>query len=513
MPRPRLEKKSTNASRSTSPSTSGPTRIPRTISITTTGSTNRLPTTVARTAASAIIATMTRKLSLSTPTMAQATGVGAGPAEADVVGGRTRRRARRDRRRPRRDRRVEQRELLLDRGPVQGRRRLEEAEHERAHPARHLRRIGAVAAQLRQRQLEQLAPAGDGMDDAQRPVLREEAADVEVAADEVVQQGLECVDRLRRRRRVVDGRRQRAQGDVHDRADRVGRVLRDRALLGEQHGALQLAAADGRVAAADAEQRRAGAHVAADRDRQLDDRLRLRGGGDEPLAVERRDHAAGTVVGDHLADRRQRRRLDALGGRLVRVHVGDRVLGGRHELGVEPPRAQQVEQARDEHEEREHREHEQPGPDDQRQVRDEARLAADARGSPPARRSSARRRLPSVCLTTWSRRKRSTSRGVYWTGAERDDHDRDRHDDAGEPDHPPGDRREDVARGVVGHAVADEPALDPADVRDHRPQDDRGDDVARRDEQPAAGDPLAGPESGSPADRPHIRATCRSCPS
>src|SRR5919106_2357494 len=66
MPRPRFEKKSMKESGSARSSSSGPTMIPATISITTTGTVRRGDRSAARRAASAATVTITRKDSAST---------------------------------------------------------------------------------------------------------------------------------------------------------------------------------------------------------------------------------------------------------------------------------------------------------------------------------------------------------------------------------------------------------------------------------------------------------------
>jgi hypothetical protein len=94
-----------------------------------------------------------------------------------------------------------------------------------------------VAADLDQPELDVVGPAGRRHEPARRPAGVDDERRPRVAGGELDEQRLDPVERLDRGRRVVDRRRQRADGDVDEHAERERRVLVDRPLAREHEHA------------------------------------------------------------------------------------------------------------------------------------------------------------------------------------------------------------------------------------------------------------------------------------
>ncbi len=127
-----------------------------------------------------------------------------------------------------------------------------------------------------------------------------DAADVQPAAAQAPQQIVDLVESLDRGRRIVDGRRERPNGNVHEQADRVLGILQRCALLAEydpfQHRAwVQLL-----LCTVDTGDRQAICHQVADGIFHLDQGAGFAGSLDETVRIECRNDARRPVVDDLL---------------------------------------------------------------------------------------------------------------------------------------------------------------------------------------------------------------------
>ena len=113
---------------------------------------------------------------------------------------------------------------------------------------------------------------------------------------------MDLVQGENRRRRVVNRRRKRLQGDVHHDAERKGRVLLQRAFLADGNRLVQGRRRERRAALKNAEQGVADGHVIADLRKHFNNTIRPPGQRQEALLIESEDH---TVLG--AGDRRGRR--------------------------------------------------------------------------------------------------------------------------------------------------------------------------------------------------------------
>ena len=125
-------------------------------------------------------------------------------------------------------------EVALQRGaPRYAGRAPSDRADQRAHATHHLDRGRAVVADLVEREDDEVVPGRHGVDEAQAsPVASRHAPAREPPPAEADEEVLDLVEGLDRGGRVVDRRRQRADRDVDEQADRVLRVLLERPARG-----------------------------------------------------------------------------------------------------------------------------------------------------------------------------------------------------------------------------------------------------------------------------------------
>ena len=148
---------------------------------------------------------------------------------------------------------------------------------EPTQPPHDLWRAGAIAADLGQAKLDIGRPPGGGHASARSAVGVDDERRPGSAAGELDQECLDPVEGLHGGGGVVDGRRQRADGDVDEHSQGERRVLIDRSLPGhDEHAARQRGLRIG-PGAADAEHMAAGDDVFADQRHDLDETARSLG--------------------------------------------------------------------------------------------------------------------------------------------------------------------------------------------------------------------------------------------
>ncbi len=188
---------------------------------------------------------------------------------------------------------IESFELAQHGGAPLGQDGLRQLLEHRAKPTHDLDRRVSVLADLGDAQREVVRPAPDRDHESALHVLERRARVRQIRLADETKQVFEVVEHLHRGRRVVHGRRQRADRDVHHDPDGERRVLLDRPLdaEGDQRPQLVLRLGTG-IWAVDVEQGRARGDEVADRMAQHDEAVVRMCPLPEPAKVDRLDRAA-----------------------------------------------------------------------------------------------------------------------------------------------------------------------------------------------------------------------------
>ena len=153
------------------------------------------------------------------------------------------------------DRAIQQLELLAQLGVTMRRQGLHQIFQHRAHPPHDLDAARAAMPDFGARQVHVVLPVRRAEDQPQLAGLVAELLAAQVPQPDHPQQAVQLVDGQHRRRRIVDGRRQRLDRDVDQDAEGEGRILLHRALGSEHDGLPQPTVVDGAGAAVQPVQR------------------------------------------------------------------------------------------------------------------------------------------------------------------------------------------------------------------------------------------------------------------
>ena len=241
-------------------------------------------------------------------------------------------------------------------GRFSGRTSSQQLVEHRAHPAHHLDRCRAVAANLGRGEREVVLPAPDRDQQAgAASPLALPAGPREIDRADHPQHIAEVIHHLHRRGRIVDRRRQRLVGDIDHDPDRERRILLDRALGAERDHPAESCAPLARIercAAVGLDQRAPGRHEITDRVAK-DDELFVRARPlHQPAHVDRLDrprrravhHQGRLLVGDVQDPPEDVGR--ACEQRLLLLEVAPRVAGTQRRDGHRPQPMQEPVQGR-----------------------------------------------------------------------------------------------------------------------------------------------------------------------
>ena len=196
------------------------------------------------------------------------------------------------------------------------RQRVRETDESGPHSPQHLNRARAELSDLVERERQIVLPGRGREHQPKSAGFVGDVAGVQFGCAEAAQEVLELVDRLDRRRRVVDRRRQRLDGDIDEKPDRIFRVLLEGPFAPETDGAEERVLRQRRSRTMDAQKNRALDQRVADRaghhdrsarlPRQRDKRADVRAGDGAGLAEIL--HRLGRAAEPRAVSRRLRER-------------------------------------------------------------------------------------------------------------------------------------------------------------------------------------------------------------